>query len=145
MFSLGCGVICPEALLEEARGRCSLQREEATARRANPAAGQILPQVWLLGSPVLCPGRPPGICVAGPEPSTFLGSAGGAGELFCLGSFAGGRYLGLHFLRSTKPPQQFHFSSSLRFHTRLSFHPPSSVLPLSHFTLLSLNNVCIFY
>lgn len=66
-------------------------------------------------------------------------------RLICHGSFPRGHYLELHFFRDSQVPREFHFCSSLCFHTRLTFHPPSSVLPLSHFTLLSLNNVCIFY
>lgn len=68
-----------------------------------------------------------------------------AGGPICHGSFAGGHYLELHCFRDSQPPREFHFRSSLCFHTRLTLHPPSSVLPLSHFTLLSLNNVCVFY
>lgn len=142
MFPLGCGVIYPEAFLEEARGRYSFQREEPHC-----GPGQILPRgrcgCWAAPS---C--APEDLLHACPR---YLWCWSRAQHLsgFCgrwqASCFARGCYLGLHFFRSRQPPQQFHFSSSLCFHTRLSFHPPSSVLPLSHFTLLSLNNVCIFY
>lgn len=135
------GVIYPGRL----PGRGKREGIHSSERNPNVRQGKsCLGAEVAAGQPSLCgwPGFPqvPALPAA---PSWALQEV--AGQLIFRGIFPWGHYLQVHCFRNRQPPWQFHFCSSLCFHTRLSFHPPSSILPRSHFTLLSLNNVCIFY